>query len=113
MGVFARYSTQKSDLAENTVKSVWSLGMSANGSNWGRGDDAIGVGYGQLKSNTDARLLTLKGISEMKDEAHFELYYRFGISDHFTLTPDVQIITNNGGRNDQVAVYGVRGQLNF
>lgn len=115
MGVFARYSSQKSDLAENTVESVWSLGASASGANWGREDDAFGIGYGVIKVNKDPFIKSQMGVTNQDDESHTELYYKIGISDHFTLTPDVQVISNNGGDADRgsVTVYGLRGQLNF
>lgn len=104
-GVFARYSKQKDDLTENEVDSAWSLGAIVGGANWGRSDDVIGLGYGEVNSNT-------KVVSK-EDETHIELYYKIGFSDHFTLTPDIQVIDNNGGGTDQITVYGVRGQLNF
>jgi len=115
VGVFARYSNQKNDLAENSVESVWSLGASASGANWGREDDAIGLGYGQLKVNNDPFIKSQMGVTNQDDESHVELYYKLGFSDHFTLTPDIQVITNNSGNADSatVTVYGVRGQLSF
>jgi len=44
-----------------------------------------------------------------------ELFYKCGLSDHFTLTADVQAISNIGGvaDADTVTVAGLRGQLNF
>jgi len=115
IGLFARYSNQKNDLAENTVESVWSVGASASGANWGREDDVIGLGYGQINVNNDPFIKTQMGVTNQDDESHAELYYKLGFSDHFTLTPDIQVITNNSGNADSasVTVYGVRGQLSF
>lgn len=54
-------------------------------------------------------------ISNTGDEGHMEVYYKFGISDHITLTPDLQVVNNAGGDadNDTITVYGVRAQMNF
>jgi high affinity Mn2+ porin len=113
LGLFARYSAQDDQLAENAVKSSWSLGAAAQGKAWGRDDDVIGVGYGVVTVNK--RAPAILALADPGDEGHVEAYYKVHVSDHFTLTPDVQVITHNGGDAgaDTVTVAGVRGQLNF
>jgi len=115
VGLFARYSSQDDDIAENIVKSSWSLGTLLEGALWGREKDTVGIGYGSVNLNDKANLATALGTSNTGDEAHTELFYKVGFSDHFTLTADLQVITNNGGNAaaDTVTVAGVRGQLNL
>jgi len=112
-GLFARYSAQDDQLDENAVKSSWSLGAVLSGGAWGRDDDVIGLGYGVVVVNT--RAADIAAIANPDDEGHLEAYYKLTFSDHFTVTPDVQVITGNGGDADSgtVTVAGVRAQLNF
>lgn len=123
IGLFARYAIQDDDIRfwsdectegdvadcdvvdadelSRLVKSAISGGVSINGSRWGRGDDVVGIAAGVLSVPAD-------------NEGHFEVYYKVGYSEHFTLTPDVQVVTNAGGdANDTVTVYGLRAQMNF
>jgi len=113
VGVFARYSGQDDQLDENAVKASWSLGAVVDGGAWGRKSDVVGLGYGVVTVNDASSAFS--GIAGPDDEGHIEAYYKVGISDHFTLTPDVQVITNNGGdaASDTITVAGLRAQLNF
>lgn len=113
VGLFARYAMQDEDLEENLVKSVVSGGVSLSGSLWNRENDVVGIAYGILSVNDKAP--DIAALSDSGDESHFEAYYKFGFSDHFTLTPDLQVVTNAGGDadNDTITVYGVRAQMNF
>jgi len=113
IGLFARYAMQDEDHEENLVKSAISGGVSLSGSLWDRKNDVVGIAYGILSVNDKAP--DIVAISNSGDEGHFEIYYKLGFSDHFTLTPDLQVITNTGGDadNDTTTVYGVRAQMNF
>ncbi len=129
VGMFARYSAQDDGIEENTVESSWSLGALFEGSSWGRDHDTIGIGYGSVNLNMAPAALAAynagddgspgnaddRGIVEFSDEAHLELFYKFGFGHLFTLTADVQLIQNSGGNAnaDAVVVTGLRGQLNF
>jgi hypothetical protein len=115
VGLFARYSAQDDGIAENTVKSAWSLGALFEGGLWGRDRDTVGIAYGVVMLNDKADLAAALGTSDTGDESHIETFYKFGISEHFTLTVDAQAIGNNGGNAaaDTVTVAGLRGQLNF
>lgn len=114
-GVFARYSQQDDNIEENTVKSAWSLGALFGGAAWGRDEDTIGIGYGSVNVNTDPAALAAAGITNPDDEIHVEAFYKYAFSDHFTLTADLQRVTNSGGTStaDAVTVAGLRGQMNF
>ena len=97
VGLFARYSTQDDAIAENIVKSTWSLGTLIEGNLWGRDNDTVGLAYGIVMLNDKASSATVLGFNNTGDESHIEAFYKFGVSDHFTLTADVQLINNNGG----------------
>jgi hypothetical protein len=114
-GVFARYSQQDDNIVENTVKSAWSLGALFGASAWGRDEDTIGIGYGSVNVNKDPAALVAAGITNPDDEIHVEAFYKYTFSDHFTLTADLQRVTNSGGTRDAAAVTvaGLRGQMNF
>lgn len=129
VGLFARYAIQDdgveawSDEDEDSVvdpdeistpvKSAISGGIFLSGSLWGRENDVLGMAYGILENNEDSTYFD--AITDPGDEGHFEVYYKFGLSDHFTLTPDLQVVTNAGGDadHDTITVYGVRAQMNF
>jgi carbohydrate-selective porin OprB len=115
VGLFARYSSQDDGIAENIVKSSWSLGSLLEGTLWGRDWDTIGIAYGSVNLNHKADLAAALGTSNNGDETHAEAFYKFGVSKQFTLTVDAQVINNNGGNAaaDTVTVAGLRGQLNF
>lgn len=113
LGLFARYGVIDDGIDENTVKSAISGGVSLSGSIWNRENDVIGIAAGVLALNKDSSAVV--AMANPDDESHFEIYYKLGFSDHFTLTPDVQVITNAGGNADAdtITVYGLRAQMNF
>jgi len=113
LGVFGRYSSQDDSIDENAVESSWSLGAVMDGSAWDREGDVVGVGYGSVVVNQAAS--SIVAITNADDENHLEAYYKIAYSDHFTLTPDLQVVFNNGGNADSdiITVFGVRGQMNF
>lgn len=112
VGLFARYSAQDDNILENTVESSWSFGGLVDGDNWQRPHDSAGIAYGSVNINDDPAVTAL---SKPDDEKHFEIFYKYGYLHHFSLTADLQVIKNIGGDGsaDTVAVYGLRGQLNF
>lgn len=113
IGLFARYAIQDDDIEENLVKSAISGGLSLSGNLWNRPDDVLGAAYGLLLVNDKAP--DIAAFSKSGDEGHLEIYYKLGFSEHFTLTPDLQVLTNAGGNgdNDTITIYGVRAQMNF
>ncbi len=115
VGLFARYSQQDDSIVENLVESSWSFGAAIEGRYWGRLDDVLGIGYGSVNVNHDPAVIALAGLTHPDDEIHTEIYYKLAVSDHFSLTPDLQVLQNNGGSadSDTVTVFGVRAQMNF
>jgi high affinity Mn2+ porin len=97
---------------------AWSVGAEIKGGYWGRDDDALGIAYGMAMISNDYR--DFKRIVDAepwftKDESHLELYYRFQLNDHISISPDLQILWNAQGdeRFDPVTVIGIRGTLEF
>ncbi|MFQ5455702.1 MAG: carbohydrate porin [Nitrospirota bacterium] len=134
LGIFARIGMQddgiiSSDIYKNTeeskyiVESTYSFGMQLTGERWGRTNDVFGIGYGSVNLNKKGTKklqgisLTVpdKAIANPDDETHLEVYYKVTFSEHFTMSPDFQIVTNMGGDSnaDRVKIYGIRTQLNF
>lgn len=115
VGLFARYSIQDDNIAENIVKASWSFGTLLEGGIWGRENDTVGIAYGVVMLNDKTDLAAALGTTDTGDESHVETFYKFGVSKHFTLTVDGQVVKHNGGnaRANTVTVAGLRGQLNF
>ena len=97
---------------------AWSAGAEIRGGYWSRNDDAFGIAYGMAMISDDYK--DFKRIVDAepwfkKGESHLELYYRFQLNDHISISPDLQVIWNAQGdaRFDPVTVIGVRGGLDF
>jgi high affinity Mn2+ porin len=97
---------------------AWSAGAEVRGGYWGRDDDAFGIAYGMAMISDDYK--DFKRIVDAEpwftqDESHLELYYRFQLNDHISISPDLQVLWNAQGdeRFDPVTVIGVRGTLDF
>ena len=103
-----------------------SLGAEVNGSYWGRGGDAIGIGGAWLHSSSDYRRVGGEGdligdgtgiftYTPSGAEKVAELYYRFRISPQFDVSPDFQWIGRPGANSkaDSVKVVGVRANVAF
>jgi high affinity Mn2+ porin len=97
---------------------TWSVGAEVKGGYWGRDDDAFGIAYGMAMISDDYQ--DFKRIVDAEpwftqDEFHLELYYRFQLNDHISISPDLQVLWNAQGdeRFDPVTVIGIRGTLEF
>ena len=124
VNLFGRFGhLAKGDLP---FKDVISIGADISGSYWGRANDAIGIGYAWLNSNSAYRNyggsgdLDGDGIPDFtfipsNAENVAEIYYRFSVSPQFQLTPDLQWITRGGGNGDAdpVTVIGLRANIAY
>lgn len=124
VNLFSRYGQLlKGELPFDKALSV---GAELNGSYWGRGGDAIGLGGSWLKTSSGYH--DLGGSSDIDGDgvADFsftpegaekvaELYYRYRITPQFELTPDFQWITRPGGNGgaDAVKVFGLRANVAY
>ncbi|MCP4716120.1 MAG: carbohydrate porin [Deltaproteobacteria bacterium] len=112
--VFARYGRQDDDVYE--VKSAWSVGAQLGGARWGRSNDMLGVAYGSAHTGTYyRRALRSGGLRSAASEKTFEVYYRFRLNDHISLSPDLQITDAMAGQDNQesVTILGLRAKLDF
>lgn len=119
VGVFARYGWQNPKVYLNgesfSLSQSWSLGPQIKGALWGRPDDVVGIGWGQVlpsKQYKKANDLLAKA------ETHLECYYNFKVNEHLSLSPDLQVIWQPYGKDavngdDTVLVGGMRGQMDF
>jgi hypothetical protein len=107
--VFTRLgkSTQ-GDIAFDTAVTI---GAELRGHRWGRAEDRLGIAYGWLDTSPEYRRTT--GFDEA--ENHFEIYYKWHLNEHVSLTPDIQWIKNPAGDGaaDAVTVIGLRAKAAF
>lgn len=82
LGAWIRFGNQDSEALTNYER-ILSGGLQFSGSIWGRGQDALGVGYGDLKG-------TEQTDESLSHTSVFEAYLRFGLNDHAALTLDAQ-----------------------
>ena len=90
--------------------------MQLNGSLWNREDDVLAFAVGQAVPSDDYEKSNT--VLNARAETHFEIYYSYKVNDHLALSPDVQIIWNPYGDDasvgdDTIAVFGMRGQVDF
>ena len=113
-GIFGRFAW--ADSTKSNLGYDWSVGGQMIGRSWDREEDVLAIAVGQAIPGKEYR-----DVNEFdKAETHLEAYYAVKINDHFTLTPDTQIIwepngggTASGKDSDTIFVYGVRGQVDF
>ena len=124
VNLFGRYGQLvDGDLPFNQAISV---GAELNGAYWGRGNDAIGLGYSWLNSSsafrkgggsvdTDADGIADVFYAPSGAENVAELYYRYSISPQFQLSPDFQWIGRGGANPDAENAYllGIRANIAY
>mgnify|MGYP000852427242 FL=1 len=102
------------------------IGSEINGSYWGRGADAIGIGASWLKASSTYRALGGSGDIDGDGIADFtftpsgaeqiaEIYYRYRIAPQFEVTPDFQWVGRGGANGDasSVKVLGLRANIAY
>ncbi len=119
LGLFARYGWQDPKVYTNgaafSLAQSWSIGPQLKGALWGRAEDVLGVGFGQVMPSKQYK----KSNSVLaRTESHLECYYNFKVNSHLSLSPDVQIIWQPYGKDaaigdDTLIVGGLRGQIDF
>lgn len=124
VNLFARYGQLVA--GELPFKQALAIGTEINGSYWGRGADAIGVGGSWLKASDAYRKLGGSGDVDGDGVADFtftpsgaeqvaEIYYRYRISPQFEITPDFQLVTRGGANSDAgtAKVIGLRANIAY
>ena len=117
---FCRFGMQDREVAGDpeepfAVACSWSLGFQLTGAGWGREGDVLGVAFGQaLLSDNYRRWLRQQGVRPAR-ESHLEVYYSLELGEHVHISPDLQLIWNQGGHDDRdvVTVVGTRLQVDF
>jgi len=119
LGMFLRYGWQDPDVYLNSevfsLEQAYSFGPQVKGCAWGRPDDTVGLGFGQVfasKKYKQANNLIAK------PETHLEWYYNFRANKHFTVSPDLQVIWRPYGQDaangdGTIVVAGGRAELDF
>ncbi|GAB4350448.1 MAG: hypothetical protein Kow0099_33990 [Candidatus Abyssubacteria bacterium] len=102
---FLRAGWQDDDVYE--VEGAWSAGFEIRGSRWSREHDVLGVAVAQALVNDK--------LEPDDTETLFEAYYSIALNERFHLSPDIQVINNPAGddENDTLVVLGTRAQLEF
>ena len=128
VGLFARYGWQNpevyNDEEEFSLAWSWSIGTIINGALWQRSEDFIGLAVGQVAASDDYKREANRVFESEREgdlnantETHFEAFYSFKVTNSFTLSPDIQIITEPYGgdavRDDLIFVGGIRSQIDF
>jgi high affinity Mn2+ porin len=116
--VFGRWGQRTS--GDGNFDKALTLGFEHGGRAWGRGHDAAGFAAGWLRTSGEfARATsldpTLAGYTASGNEQILEAYYRFHLSDHFELTPDLQWIRRAGGDRSAPSfmAVGLRAAVGF
>ncbi len=120
VGVWLRAGVQREKVAQ--FDRHISGGVNITGEIFGRGNDAIGLGYGITLMGKDYKDYK-KSVSpdfESGAEHYLELYYNISVADApqnkgFHISPDIQYVMNPGGDTDaaKVFIYGIRLQTFF
>jgi carbohydrate-selective porin OprB len=119
LGIFLRYGWQDQDVFTNgssfSLKRFWSFGPQFSGALWGRSDDYLGLGFGQI---TPSEKYKAASAVLAKTESHLECYYSYKFNEHLTISPDLHLIWKPYGKDASngdgtIAVMGLRGQMDF
>lgn len=115
--LFARWGHRTS--GDGNFDRALTLGFEHGGRAWGRGNDAVGLAAGWVKTSGAWRAATadgtLAGYTASGNEQILEAYYRLKLNEHFELSPDFQWIRRPGGDGSapSIKLYGVRASVGF
>jgi hypothetical protein len=113
--LFGRYGDRR--VGSGTFNRALTLGAELGGNDWQRRADAFGIGLGWLRTSRDYRAATadaqLAGYAASGAERIAEIYYRFELGGHLSITPDLQWIHRPGGDDGarSTMIAGLRARL--
>lgn len=109
LGVFGRYGYAPGDT--NAVEHFWSAGLQYQGLFEGRDNDVWGLGVAQGIMSDEYRTW----VWTADKETAYEMYYSIQATPWMTISPNVQYISQPGGREDDkdALVVGVRAKISF
>jgi len=110
LGFFSRYGHAHRDI--NKISDYWSAGFSYKGLIPTRDKDVMAFGVAQAIFSAQYRH---NRNTQADRETVYEWYYTYYVTPWLNISPDVQIITNPGGRKDvrDAVVAGLRLQVTF
>ena len=107
VGLFGRFGWSTGE--SNPIETFYSIGVGGKGIIPERDHDTFGVGYYYVDMSDD-----LPSFLNINSEQGVEIYYNIEIAPWMHFTPDLQVIVDPGGGDDDVAiVYGMRLQMTF
>ncbi len=107
VGVFGRLGF--SDGEVNPVTAFYSVGIGGKGIVPTRDHDTFGVGYYYVDVSDD-----IPDLLNIGSEQGVEIFYNIEVTPWLHITPDLQIIMNPGGGDEDVAVvYGIRAHMSL
>jgi hypothetical protein len=116
--VFGRWGQRTA--GDGAFDRALTAGFEHGGRAWGRGTDAAGLAVGWVRTSGEwaaaTRLDTsLVGFAARGNEQIVEAYYRWKLSEHLELTPDLQWIRRAGGDADapDFLAVGLRAAVGF
>jgi hypothetical protein len=116
--VFGRWGHRTN--GDGAFDKALTLGFEHGGRAWGRGNDAAGLAAGWVRTSGEWARATaldasLAGFAASGSEQVVEAYYRFKLSDHLELTPDLQWIRRAGGNGSapSFTAVGLRAAVGF
>ena len=114
VGLFGRFGWSTGEA--NPIAQFYSIGAGGKGIIPNRDDDTFGVGYYYLNASDGFDdffgLVPALGVTA---EQGIELWYRIVVTPWWSVTPDLQILIDPGGSddNDTAVVFGLRSLMKF
>lgn len=88
-----------------------SVGAETDGSRWGRGADALGIGLATMRTSSAYRDATasgsLAGYAASGWETDVEVYYRYRLNERVEISPDLQWVSRPGGDPDAGSAWAI------
>ena len=113
--LFGRYGHHKAGKVR--FDRAITLGGELLGTAWRRGDDALGLAFGNLRTSDTYRqeAPSLCGYSAHRNEQQVELYFRYKLNSAIELTPSAQWLRNAGGDHSasSTRIIGMRAKISF
>lgn len=111
--LFARYGRQYGGVSQ--IEHAWSAGLSVSGKFPRRGEDTLGLAYGQAVIGKDWKSLDPDTGMDSGSEHRIELYYSIKAGNYLNISPNLQWAKNPGGDrgNGGVWAFGIRAHFNL
>ena len=110
-GLFGRFGT--SEAKTNPIQYFMNFGIGGQSPLPGRKNDLFGIGwyYNEFSNELGPIATGLLGIGA--GTTGIEIYYNYAVTDHFRITPDLQIVEPALTQANTALVLGLRSQIDF